>query len=206
MKNIIIGVVLFTLIFIGLGWLLVGQPEKESSAEFTITENDHVAGNASASATLIEYSDFQCPACASYHSLVNQLKDDLGENLQIVYRHFPLRSIHDHAQLAAQASEAAANQDMFWQMHDLLFENQAFWSTLEDPTETFLDYASELELDIDQFNADLNSQEVEEKVNTDYQSAIQAGVNSTPTFFLNGKKLSNPATYETFKSLIEAEL
>ncbi|MFC1653599.1 DsbA family protein [Patescibacteria group bacterium] len=206
MKNVIIGVVVSTLLFIGLGWLMVGRTPELKTVEFTFSENENIAGNASASATLVEFSDFECPACASYSYMVNQLKQDLGDKVRIIYRHFPLRSIHDNAQLAGQAAQAAGNQEMFWQMHDKLFENQISWSELDNPEETFIGYAEELELDIEKFKTDLHSQEVEDKVNSDYQSGIQAGVNSTPSFYLNGLKLQNPGSYETFKQLIEQNL
>lgn len=205
MKNVIIGVVLSTIIFIGLGWLMVGRGGSTTTPiDLGITQEDNQTS--SASATLVEYSDFQCPACGAYHELVSQLKDDLGDRLNIVYRHFPLRNIHPNAQLAAQAAQAAALQGKFWQMHDKLFENQLAWSELEDPTDSFKAYATELELDIDQFTTDLTSKAVEDRVNRDYASAIRFGINSTPTFFLNGVKMTNPASYETFKQIIEAKL
>lgn len=206
MKNAIIGVIVFTILFLGLGWLMVGRTPTNTPVDLTTTQTDHITGNASASATLIEYSDFQCPACASYQPLVNQIKDELGDNLQIIFRHFPLKNIHPNAQLAAQASEAAGIQDKFWQIHNLLFENQSEWSELENPTEKITQYAQNLNLDIDKFTSDLTSKEIIDKVNSDYQSGIKAGVNSTPSFFINNEKITNPDSYEAFKQIIEQNL
>ena len=206
MKNAVIGVIVFTILFLGLGWLMVGRTPTNTPIDLTTTQTDHITGNASSSAILIEYSDFQCPACAGYQPLVNQIKAELGDNLQIIFRHFPLENIHPNSKLAAQASEAAANQNAFWLMHDLLFENQSEWSKLENPTEKFLEFAQNLNLNIDKFTTDLTSKEVIEKINSDYQSGIKAGINSTPSFFINSEKITNPASYKTFKQIIEQKL
>jgi protein-disulfide isomerase len=206
MKNTIIGVIIFTILFLGLGWLMVGRSPTETPVNLETTQEDHITGSATASATLIEYSDFQCPACAGYQVYVSQLKDELGDQLKIIFRHFPLDNIHPNARLAAQASEAASNQGEFWQMHDLLFENQQLWDELEDPTEEFTQYAKSLNLDIEKFSLDLNSKEVIDKVNSDYQTGLKAKVNSTPSFFINNQKITNPASYEVFKEIIQEKL
>ena len=206
MKNTVIGVIIFTIVFLGLGWLMVGRTSTDSPVDLPITQTDHITGNASASATLIEYSDFQCPVCADYQPLINQIKTGLGNNLRIIFRHFPLENIHPNTQLAAQASEAASTQGKFWEMHDLLFENQEFWSKLEDPTEKFTEYAKELSLNTEKFTSDLTSKEAKDKVNSDYQTGLNTKVNSTPSFFINDEKIQNPGSYETFKQIIEQEL
>ena len=206
MKNAVIGIIIFTILFLGLGWLMVGRTPINNLVNLPISQNDHITGNASASATLIEYSDFQCPACAGYQPMVNQIKKDLGDNIQIIFRHFPLTNIHPNAHLAAQASEAAANQGKFWQMHDLLFINQDSWSDLEDPEEEFHQYAVDLELNLEQFTTDLTSKETIDQVGSNYQSGLKAGVNSTPSFFINNKKIKNPTSYEAFKQIIEDNL
>ena len=206
MRKVVIGIIVFTILFLGLGWLMVGRTPTNTPISLSTTPTDHIAGNASASATLIEYSDFQCPACASYQTLINQLKEELGSEIKIIFRHYPLSNIHPNAHLAAQASEAAANQGKFWQMHDLLFKNQNFWSELEDPEEEFNQYAIDLKLNLKQFTTDLTSKETIDKIGSNYQSGVKAGVNSTPSFFINGKKISNPASYEAFKQIIKNNL
>lgn len=206
MKNAVIGVIIFTILFLGLGWLIVDRTPTNTPINLTTTQTDHITGNASASAILIEYSDFQCSACADYQPLVNQVKEELGNNLQIIFRHFPLSNIHPNAHLAAQASEAAANQDAFWPMYDLLFKNQSAWTNLEDPEEKFYQYATDLGLDLKQFTTDLTSKETIDKVGFDYQSGIKAGVNSTPSFFINNEKITNPASYEAFLKIVKDKI
>jgi protein-disulfide isomerase len=168
---------------------------------FTITPKDWVKGRSSSGTVLIEYSDFQCPACAAYHPLLHQLVEELGDRIQFVYRHFPLQR-HLNAELAARAAEAAGRQGRFWEMHDLIFEGQIQWADQRNPEETFVGYAKKLGLDIEKFRADLNSREVKDAVEEDRLSGDRAGVNGTPTFFLNGVKINNPQSYDAFKEIL----
>ncbi len=160
-------------------------------------------GNKDAKVTLIEYSDFQCPACRNSYAWVKRLTLEFNDKMQFVYRHFPLKQIHPNAELAARAAEAAGRQGKFWEMHDMLFENQSNWANRSDAGEIFIKYAQSLNLSVEQFKNDLNSREVREKVENDYQHSIQSGIDATPTFFLNGKKIQNPRSYEEFKNLIQ---
>lgn len=153
---------------------------------------DHVKGGASAPVTLIEYSDFQCPACSAFQPIIENVLATYGDNVQFAYRHFPLYTIHANAEKAAQASEAAAMQGKFWEMHDLLFDRQADWESLVDTTAMFVAYADLLELDTEQFSRDLASDAVRDRVKTDVNSGNAAGINSTPTFYLNGSAVSFP--------------
>ena len=174
-----------------------------------ISTSDHTKGGTqTAPATLIEYGDFQCPACGAYTPVVAGLKDHFGNRLRIVFRHFPLTQIHRNAMQASLAAEAAGMQDKFWEMHDLLFDRQGQWSTLSASTflETLTAYATELGLDTVQFESDMESTESKNKIAADTKSGNQLGVNGTPTFFLNGKKLQNPASTQAFIDLIEAEI
>lgn len=171
-----------------------------------LMEGERVNGNKNAKVVITEYSDFQCPACASYYGLVKQAHKDFGDNLAIIYRHFPLRQIHANAEIAALSAEAAGNQNKFWEMHDMLFENQKNWENDKNAKDMFIGYAKELGLNSEQFKRDLNSKESEQKIEADYQSGVKAGVNHTPTFFLNGKEIQNPRNYEEFKTAVsEAE-
>jgi len=171
-----------------------------------ISESANVKGDPNSQIVLIEYSDFQCPACAGYYPVVKQLSEKYADQIAIEYRHFPLRSIHDHAQLAAQAAEAAALQGKFWEMHDKLFENQTIWSELRSPESDFVSYAEEIGLDTDKFRDDLRSDAVKNIVNDSYTNAVTLGLNSTPTFILNGEKLSLPASVDAFSQVIDAAL
>ncbi len=168
----------------------------------SVSESDWSAGNRDAGITLIEYSDFQCPACAAYYPIVKQLKSELGDQFLFVYRHFPLPQ-HANAPVAAVATEAAGTLGKFWEMHDQIFEHQTNWSSASDPRPQFADYAVLIGLDRDTFLREMAVREHSSDVNSDYGSGRKAGVNSTPTFFLNGKKIDNPRSFEEFKSLIQ---
>jgi len=123
----------------------------------------------------------------------------------LVYRHYPLRSIHPNAQAAAEAAEAANKQGKFWEMHDVLFNTQSDWSTLRDPKSKFEEYARSLGLNVDQFKADRDSKETSSKIDADYLSGTQSGVQGTPTFFLDGKLITSPQSYEELKALVNKQ-
>lgn len=167
-----------------------------------ISPEDHTKGPENALVTLVEYGDFQCPACASYQPVVDQLAEEFKDDLRVVYRHFPLRSIHKHAQISAQAAEAAADQGYFWEMYKLLYERQDDWINTRDPRSLFKEYAEELTLNLDQFEEYMNSQDAKAKVDADYNSGNAAGLNSTPTFFVNGEKIVNPKSIDEFREVI----
>lgn len=167
-----------------------------------ITGNDHIKGNNESAITLIEYSDFQCPACGDYYPLLKKLNEEFGDKTRFVYRHFPLEQ-HQNAKPAAVASEAAAKQGKFWEMHDMIFENQGRWSEEKNAEEIFTGYVQKLGLNMEQFKNDLASQEVKEKVDNDYKGGVKARVNATPSFFLNGKIINTPRNYNEFKQLIQ---
>lgn len=162
-----------------------------------------VLGPESAKVTLTEYSDLQCPACASYAPIIKQLSSDFPDDLKIVYVHFPLVSIHKNTLPAAYAAEAAGKQGKFWDMINILFSRQSEWERLSDPRPSFQSYAQTLGLNADQFITDSSSDEAKNTVAAQLKSAEDLGLSSTPTFYLNEEKLSNPGSYEEFKKLIE---
>src|SRR3989344_5569443 len=170
-----------------------------------VTDADWIRGATSSPVTLIEYSDFQCPACAAYFPLVERVIEDYKDSVRFVYRHFPLPQ-HLQAKPAAYTAEAAGMQGKFWEMHDLLFENQLQWAGKSDAVETFESYAQKLGLDMDRYRADVDSSKVSARVNEQYRSGVSATVNATPSFFLNGRKLKNPSSVEAFKQLIDVAL
>jgi protein-disulfide isomerase len=153
---------------------------------------------------ILKYSDYSCPACAAYVPLEKQLKADFGDMVQFGYRHFPLESF-PHSELAAYAAEAARNQGKFLEMHDMLFNRQQQWSPVQvNAKQIFMDYAEMLELDLEQFEADLDNEEVHARVESNLQEGIRRQVNSTPTYFVDGHKIrQNPQSYEQFKSIVE---
>lgn len=146
-----------------------------------VRKHDHVQGSDRAPIVLVEYGDFECPHCGRAHGIVKELQEQMESQLCLVYRHFPLSSLHPHAQAAALASEAADAQGKFWDMHDVLFENQ---ESLED--ENLRQYARELDLDLDRFERDAEAGRFLPRVQEDVRSGIRSGVNGTPTFFING--------------------
>ncbi len=175
----------------------------EPSALSGVSSSDWIKGNNESNVVLVEYSDFQCPACGAYHPVVKQLVREFGNDVAFVYRHFPLRQIHPNADLSARAAEAAGAQGKFWEMHDLLFENQKEWSDQKNAVDNFVKYAESLGLNGEQFKSDIDSKEVKQKVNEDYNGGTLLKISGTPTFFLNGKKLQNPRNYEEFQSIIK---
>ncbi len=171
-----------------------------------ISDRDITEGNPKAKVTLIEYADFQCPACAAYHSVVDQIVKDYKDRLFYAYRMFPLKNSHPNALVSAEAAYAAYKQGKFTDYSNLLFQNQSNWVSLEDPRSTFIDYAKNLKLDIDKFQTDMNSSDTQKYVKDSENKALNEGINQTPTFFINGKMIQNPNGYDDFKKLIDAAL
>jgi protein-disulfide isomerase len=185
----------------GLIKLSAGPPDNQSAAIIdAISSSDWIKGNKEAKTILIEYSDFQCPACAVYHPIVKKLIEEHGDSFQFAYRHFPLDQ-HKNAEAAAYAAEAAGKQGKFWEIHDMIFEHQDDWSEAENAKDIFKEYAQSLNLNIEQFNQDRDSKVVKDKVQNDYTSGLANKVNGTPTFFLNNRKVQ-PRNYEEFVNFI----
>src|SRR2546423_5718873 len=143
---------------------------------------------------LEEYGDYQCPPCGQLYPDLKQIEKEYGEQVQIVFHHFPLMKIHKNALVAAHAAEAARNQKKFWEMHDLLYRNQKEWSDLADPRAVFITYAKQLGLNIDSFNRDLESNQIDQKITADIQRGTAQGVTGTPTVFLDTHLLNYEAT------------
>lgn len=140
------------------------------------------------SVVVVEFSDFQCPACASVSAPLKQILAKYEGRVSFVYRHFPLTSIHANAVSAAYAAEAAHNQGKFFEYGDILFAQQTEWGKLDDPTESYLKYANDLGLDAAQFMADMQSDDVKARVSEDMVYASRQALTGTPTFFVNGVK------------------
>ncbi len=172
---------------------------------FTITEKDHVKGAANAKVTIVEFSDFQCPACKAYYPVVDKIVENHPDEVRLVYKYFPLTQIHFRALASSYAAEAAGLQGKFWEMHPLLFDNQDTWSRQND-TKEFEKYAAQIGLDVEKFKVDMNSDAVKERVQSELKYAVDLGANSTPTFYVNGKKISNPDSLEAFEVIIAEAL
>lgn len=176
----------------------------QNTQEITVSESDHIRGALDGKVTLVEFGDFQCPACGAYEPLVRQVMKDNSATLKVVFKHFPLVQLHQNALLAAKATEAAALQGKFWEMHDMLYDKQADWSTGLNARDFIMNYAATLGLNTKKFATDLNSTVLEEKILAEEKEGVALGVQGTPTFFLNGKKITNPASPEEFNVLIKA--
>ena len=150
-----------------------------------------------------QFADLQCPACASYEPIIRQVLNDNKDTLKIVYKHFPLTQIHRNALSASIASEAAGLQGKFWEMHDILYAKQGEWSSVINVRDFYLTYATTIGLDTTKFSKDLESKVLEEKVLAEFKEGVSLGVQGTPTFFLNGKKLENPRDLGAFNKLIK---
>ena len=154
-------------------------------------EGAHVRGSADAPVTLEEYGDFQCPPCGRLAEPLQQIEKDYGSHLRVVFRHFPF-AIHEHAHEAAYAAEAAGLQGRFWEMHDLLYREQAVWAKSKDVQNLFEAYAGMIHLDVGRFKKDMASEQVKEKVESDRKRGEALGVKNTPTIFVNREEV--PAT------------
>lgn len=162
---------------------------------------DHVQGEDDAPLTLVEYGDYECPHCGAAYPIVKRVQKKLGKNLRIVFRNFPLTESHPHALHAAQAAEAAALQDKFWEMHDVIYEHQ---ETLED--DDLLGFAQELKLDTKKWESGFSSDAVENKIEQDFNGGIRSGVNGTPTFFINGVRHDDSFAYPILLAALQAQL
>jgi protein-disulfide isomerase len=164
----------------------------------------HVLGKGTAGVTLVEYGDFQCPYCSAYFPTLKEVKAKYGDKIKFQFRHLPLLQVHQNAFAAARAAEAADSQGKFWEMHDLLYGDQGAWSAASNPTPLFEQYAKQLGLDVAKFKTDAASNKVNDRINADIAEFNKLGVQtSTPTFLLNGKKVSVQNKIEDFTSLID---
>ncbi len=165
--------------------------------------SSHTIGANAKKVNLTEYGDYQCPACGQYHPLLKQLIAEYKNDIQFQFRNYPLQQIHPNARAASRAAEAAGKQDRFWEMHDKLYEQQDSWKNSSSANTIFNSYAGELGLNVSKFKTDFMSSEINDIITADYNEGTRLGVNSTPTFFLQGKKITNPQTLDDFKKLID---
>ena len=168
-------------------------PHRKSAPKTAGTIADHVYGNKNSKVTLIEYADYQCPGCGDVYPIIKAAVDEYKDDVKLIFRNFPLTTIHANAKMAAASSEAAGIQGKFWEMHDQIYGGQSDWSTLTGDARTnyFVSLAKELGLDTAKFKTDLASDNVNQKISFDQAMANKAGVNQTPTLYLDGKKLED---------------
>lgn len=196
MKNPWVVIVVIVVVLFG-GAILYSNISTERNNEGIVIERN-IKGNPEAEVKLVEYSDFQCPACASFQPVLEQVMSDYGDQISLEYKHFPL-PIHNYAMQAAVAAEAAGQQGKFFEFHDLLFKNQNTWSSASIPNSLFIQYAGELDLDIDQFKRQMSATKLRDRVKDDTSDGRDAKITGTPTFFLNGEKME----FDTFQAFAE---
>jgi protein-disulfide isomerase len=188
------------------GGILVFQGDKAnapSGGNSSATASNHVKGEGTKGVTLIEYGDFQCSACASYEPIVQAVFEKYKNDITFQFRNLPLLQIHQNAFAAARAAEAADMQGKFWEMHDLLYQNQKAWEQSGDALDIFEQYAGQLGLDVAKFKKDAASSKANDIINADIAAFEKTGeVKSTPTFLLDGKKVT-PNSLDAFSKLID---
>jgi protein-disulfide isomerase len=161
-----------------------------------VNAKDHTQGDPKAPVTLVEYGDYQCPSCGQAYPIVKRLQKHFGKRLSFVFRNFPLTQIHQYAEPAAETAEYAGAHHKFWEMHDLLYENQ------ERLDYDLLDELSQqLNLDPEELTRAMESKQFEARVRADFSTGVRSGVNGTPTFFINGQRHDGSYDYE---SMVEA--
>ncbi|MEC5174992.1 DsbA family protein [Chryseobacterium nepalense] len=154
----------------------------------SVSKTDHVQGNDNADLTIVEYGDYQCPYCGTAYPVLKELMKEFKGQVKFVFRNFPLSEMHPYARPAAIAAEAADLQGKFWEMHDVIYENQ------QSLNENFLfQLAEKIGINLSQFKEDIQKTELEKKVDSDFESGIISGVNGTPSFFINGNKFNGGA-------------
>lgn len=205
--KLFLGIILATVVIIGGAVFAFSRPTlaPKVNQELLVRTDSPKIGSPSAAVTLVNFGDFQCPACGAYYPVVKKLTQTYKDSLVLVFRHFPLPS-HANAMPAARAVEAAGKQGKFWEMHDKVYETQKDWSTEKNAPEIFAGYAKELGLDVEKFSKDMGSSEVKKRIDNDVADANALGINATPTFFVNGEKIVNPRSFEEFETLIKAAI
>lgn len=170
-----------------------------SILKIPVTPEDHIQGKANAPITLVEYGDYECPFCGNAYPVVKQLQQHFGEDLRFVFRNFPLTEVHLFAEPASEAAELAADYDHFWEMHDLLYENQ---SQLSLPF--LLELGANLNLPVEDLEFAIKHKVYGEKIQHDFMGGIRSGVNGTPTFFINSHRYNGPFEFEDLAAAIQS--
>jgi len=168
----------------------------------------HVRGRADAPVLIEEFGDFQCPPCGEFHPIMSRIERDFPTQVRFSFRHFPIKTAHPHAVLAAHATEAAGLQGKFWELHDVIYEKQSEWKDAKDARPIFTNYARALGLDMQKFSQDIDSTPASMRLVTDERRAQTLGVTGTPTVFINGREIPFPKimNYDALRNEINAEL
>src|SRR5581483_7136205 len=205
--RILIGIGVVTALIIGGAvWLSARQATSSvtSHPELLVRADSHRTGSASAPVTVVEFGDFQCPSCGAAYPLLKQMLTDYNGQVSLVFRNFPLTQIHPNALIGAEAAEAAGAQGKYWEMHDMLFQNQNEWADSTTPLDSFVKYAQSLHLDIDAFKQAMSSHAGDALIQRDQNDGNALGVTGTPTLFLNGHEMDGVPDYASLKAELDA--
>ena len=164
-----------------------------------VTKDDHIQGNNEDLVTLVEYGDYECPFCRRAHSIIKAVQKHFGKNLRFVFRNFPLAEMHPHAEMAAEAAEFGATENLFWPMHDLIYDNQ---ENLGLPL--LLELGLALKLPVQDLELAIVNRVFEPKIQSDFMGGVRSGVNGTPTFFINGQRFNGPHEFDTIVLAIDS--
>jgi len=209
-------IIVIVIVLGGIFFITNSKTSSSSTSSSTSTPSNNIEGQGKDGITLVEYGDFQCPYCGEYYAAVKDVQAEYNTEMTFQFVNFPLISIHQNAFAGARAAEAAALQGKFWQMHDLLYEeNQEYYDTNEtantwvgasDPESYFDQYAAQLGLNVNEFEADYASSQVNNIVNADMAKGNKLGVDATPTFYLDGKQIQVGDSVSSFEQLINAAI
>lgn len=210
--KILAAIGLTTVIIMAAGIFFLSKPAstdlstaRQVNQSILVKPDSSQSGPLDAKVTLVEFGDFQCPACAQTASTIKTLKEEFKGKVNFVFRHYPLPQ-HKNAISAAMASEAAGEQSKFWEMHDVIYANQTEWSESEKAIDFFVKYAKNLSLDTEKFKKALTDEKFKPKILRDEADGGAAQIRYTPTLFINGKIIEGSSSYDILKSGIETEL
>lgn len=169
-----------------------------ATLKIAVTPEDHIQGNENAPITLVEYGDYECPACGYAYPIIKRVQKHFGNKLRFVFRNFPLTEAHPHAEVAAETAEFAGAHKHYWEMHDLLYENQQSFSA-----PFFIELAASLNLPVAELKEALRDGTYQGKVRHDFMGGVRSGVNGTPTFYINGARYDGAFEFEDMVAMIE---
>lgn len=206
-KRFVIALLVILGIFVGY-FYVTKQDAKDNRVVVDAQPTKHTQGAGSKKVTLVEYGDFQCPVCAQYYPILKEIKNKYGDDITFQFSHFPLDSIHPNARGAHRAAEAAGNQGKFFEMHDLLYENQQSWSESSNGKAIFESYATQLGLDVEKFKVEFADENINSIINADLDAGKKLGVKGTPGLVLNGRLLEDNErrSLEELIKTIDAEI
>ena len=184
------------------------EPGAPVDQQSLIRDSSHMTKKSTAKVNIVEFGDYQCPGCGVAHPILKQVVEQYkdNENVNFVFRNYPLESIHPNARIASEAAEAAGAQGKFWEMHDLLYERQNDWNVQPNPLTLFADYANSLGINVDQFKTSINQSSAKDIIQADIDDGTKLGVTGTPTFFVNEEMISGYKGWADIKAVIEKKL